>query len=468
MNAVHAPIGDLHAALDRVRQAQTATPATPGSRHSDEAIERLTCAAVRNEQEADLVHSVHTRVTPALGRLGNEMSREVLSATLEDEVASALRERGLHATEAERRRLLGAVLDELVGLGPIQDLVNDDTLTEVMVNGPSQVWIERDGRLYLTDVRFRDADHVTRIIQRIVAPIGRRCDESSPMVDARLEDGSRVNAIIPPLSLIGPVLTIRKFHRVPLSPDDLLGNGSITPAALAFLDACVSGRLNVIVAGGTGAGKTTLLNVLSSFIGTRERIVTIEDAAELRLQQSHVVTLESRPPNIEGQGAVTIRDLFRNALRMRPDRIVIGECRGAEALDMLQAMNTGHDGSLTTVHSNGPRDALSRIETMVLLAADLPLRAIREQTAAAIDLVVYVERMQDGQRRVTQITEVRGMEGDVITMQDIYAFQRRGFDGDRVRGSLLPTGIRPAFAEKLIAHGLDVPAAWFGYGGQTA
>jgi pilus assembly protein CpaF len=333
-----------------------------------------------------------------------------------------------------------------------------------MVNGPRQVWIEREGKLYLTDIVFANTDHVIRVIQRIVAPLGRRCDESSPMVDARLPDGSRVNAIIPPLSLIGPTLTIRKFRRSPLGPADLIRNSTITTNALQFLRACVQGRLNIVVAGGTGAGKTTLLNALSSYISGRERIVTIEDAAEVRLQQMHVITLETRPANVEGTGEVSIRDLFRNALRMRPDRIVIGECRGAEALDMLQAMNTGHDGSLTTIHSNGPRDALSRIETMVLMAGhELPLRAIREQAVAALDLVVYIERMQDGTRRVTQISEVRGLEGDVITMQDIFAFHREGFEGERVIGSLRPTGIRPSFNDKLIARGMDLPASWFGY-----
>jgi pilus assembly protein CpaF len=284
------------------------------------------------------------------------------------------------------------------------------------------------------------------------------------MVDARLPDGSRVNAIIPPLSLIGPTLTIRKFRRIPLAPADLLRNGTITPHAMQFLRACIQGRLNIVVAGGTGAGKTTLLNAMSSYISPRERIVTIEDAAEVQLQQLHVITLETRPPNVEGRGEVSVRDLFRNALRMRPDRIVIGECRGAEAMDMLQAMNTGHDGSLTTVHANGPRDALTRIETMVLMSgAELPLRAIREQAVAALDLVVYIERLQDGTRRVTQISEVRGLEGEVITMQDIFAFQREGFDGERVVGSLRPTGIRPSFNDKLVARGIDLPANWFGY-----
>ncbi|HEY6201643.1 MAG TPA: CpaF family protein [Candidatus Limnocylindria bacterium] len=387
-----------------------------------------------------------------------------MRALLAEQFPIALDEERLTLNRTDRLRLQDAVLAEIVGYGPIQDLILDDTVSEIMVNGARQVWIERDGKLYLTDIIFANTEHVIRVIQRIVAPLGRRCDESSPMVDARLPDGSRVNAIIPPLSLVGPTLTIRKFRRSPLGPTDLLRNGTITNNALQFLRACVQGRLNIVVAGGTGAGKTTLLNALSSYISARERIVTIEDAAEVRLQQMHVITLETRPPNVEGTGEVTIRDLFRNVLRMRPDRIVIGECRGAEALDMLQAMNTGHDGSLTTIHANGPRDALSRIETMVLMAGhDLPLRAIREQTVAALDLVVYIERLQDGTRRVTQISEVRGLEGDVITMQDVFAFHREGFEGDRVVGNLRPTGIRPSFNDKLIARGIDMPANWFGY-----
>jgi pilus assembly protein CpaF len=330
-------------------------------------------------------------------------------------------------------------------------------------NGAKQVWIEREGKLHLTDISFSDADHVLRVIQRIVAPLGRRCDESSPMVDARLPDGSRVNAIIPPLSLVGPTLTIRKFRKVPYGPLELLKNGTLTSEALQFLAASVKGRMNVVVAGGSGAGKTTFLNTLSNFISERERIVTIEDAAELQLQQLHVLTLETRPPNAEGRGEVAIRDLFRNALRMRPDRVIIGECRGPEALDMLQAMNTGHDGSLTTIHANGPRDALSRIETMVLMSgADLPLRAIREQIVAAIDLVVFVERMPDGARKVTQVSEVRGLEGDVVTMQDIFAVDTRA-TGDRLRTELRPTGIRPALTDRLLARGIQLPSAWFGY-----
>jgi pilus assembly protein CpaF len=426
--------------------------------------EVLKLSRTNDEAEVQLVNRVHARIAASLGRTAEAASGEAIRALLAEQFPIALDEERLTLNRTDRLRLQDAVLAEIVGYGPIQDLVLDDTVSEIMVNGPRQVWIEREGKLYLTDIMFANAEHVVRVIQRIVAPLGRRCDESSPMVDARLPDGSRVNAIIPPLSLIGPTLTIRKFRRSPLGPTDLLRNGTITPNALQFLRACVQGRLNIVVAGGTGAGKTTLLNALSSYISARERIVTIEDAAEVRLQQMHVITLEARPRNVEGTGEVTIRDLFRNVLRMRPDRIVIGECRGAEALDMLQAMNTGHDGSLTTIHANGPRDTLARIETMVLMAGhELPLRAIREQAVAALDLIVYIERLQDGTRRVTQISEVRGLEGDVITMQDVFAFHREGIDGERVIGSLRPTGIRPSFNDKLLARGIETPASWFGY-----
>jgi pilus assembly protein CpaF len=426
--------------------------------------EVLKLSRTNDEREVQLVSRVHARVAASLGRTTGAASGEAIRAMLAEQFPIALDEERLTLNRTDRLRLQDAVLAEIIGYGPIQDLVLDDTISEIMVNGPRQVWIERDGKLFLTDIVFADAEHVIRVIQRIVAPLGRRCDESSPMVDARLPDGSRVNCVIPPLSLVGPTITIRKFRRAPLSPSDLLRNGTVTLNAVQFLRACVQGRLNIVVAGGTGAGKTTLLNALSSYISPRERIVTIEDAAEIRLQQMHVITLETRPANVEGAGEVAIRDLFRNALRMRPDRIVIGECRGSEALDMLQAMNTGHDGSLTTIHANGPRDALSRIETMVLMSgAELPLRAIREQTVAALDLVVYIERLQDGTRRVTQISEVRGLEGEVITMQDIFAFQREGFEGERVVGNLRPTGIRPSFNDKLIARGIELPASWFGY-----
>ena len=414
---------------------------------------------VHDETEVRIVARVHARLAATIGREIGSAAPEAVRALLAEQFGTALDLENIVLSRTDRLRIQEAVYNEIAGYGPIQDLLTDDDVSEIMVNGPRQVWIESAGKLYLTNITFTDVDHVTRIIQRIVAPLGRRCDESNPMVDARLPDGSRVNAIIPPLSLIGPTLTIRKFRRVPYGPDDLVENATLTQGALAFLSASIRGRMNVVVAGGTGSGKTTLLNALSNFISDRERIVTIEDAAELQMQQIHVLPLETRPPNAEGSGEVGVRELFRNALRMRPDRIVIGECRGAEALDMLQAMNTGHDGSLTTVHSNGPRDALTRIETMVLMSgADLPLRAIREQIAAAIDLVVYVERMQDGTRKVTQVSEVRGMEGEIVTMQDIFAW--RATDGG---GRLLPTGIRPAFADRLAGRGVEIDPTWFGY-----
>jgi pilus assembly protein CpaF len=333
-----------------------------------------------------------------------------------------------------------------------------------MVNGPRQVYIERSGKLELTNVVFQNDDHVMRIIDRIIAPIGRRVDESSPMVDARLTDGSRVNAIIPPLSLVGPVITIRKFSASPFTVDDLVRFGTATADMFDFLRACVEARLNIFVSGGTGSGKTTTLNVLSSFIPNDERIVTIEDAAELQLRQEHVVTLESRPPNIEGKGAIPIRELVRNALRMRPDRIIVGECRSGEALDMLQAMNTGHDGSMSTGHANSPRDMLSRLETMVLMAGvDLPLRAIREQVASAVDLIVQQSRLKDGTRRIVNITEVQGMEGDMIVMQDVFVFEQTGFVDGKIQGRLKPTGIRPKFVEKFEAMGIHLPSGLFGF-----
>jgi len=418
---------------------------------------------LRDEAEAQLVTRVHARIAASLGRSINTATPDAVRLLMADRLPVALDEEKIELPRTDRLRLQDAVLAELIGYGPIQDVLNDDDVSEVMVNGPKQVWIERAGRLYLTDITFTDADHVVRIIQRIVAPLGRRCDESSPMVDARLPDGSRVNAIIPPLSLVGPALTIRRFRRVPYGPAELLDNGTLSTEALQFLAACVNGRLNIVVSGGSGAGKTTLLNTLSNFISEQERIVSIEDAAELQLQQVHVLTLETRPPNAEGNGEVSARELFRNALRMRPDRVIIGECRGREALEMLQAMNTGHDGSLTTVHANGPRDALARIETMVLMSgAELPLRAIREQIVSAIDLVISVERMPGGARKVTQISEVRGLESDVITMQDIFALETRAA-GDRNDAQLRPTGIRPSFAERLEQRGIELPAGLFGY-----
>ncbi|TAK20202.1 MAG: CpaF family protein [Chloroflexota bacterium] len=383
---------------------------------------------------------------------------------IEDLFNTVLESEAIVLTRAERQRLFEQVAAEILGYGPLEPLLNDATISEIMVNGPNSVYIERSGKLERTDIVFQDDEHVMRIIDRIIAPLGRRCDESQPMADARLPDGSRVNAVIPPIALSGPILTIRKFSKKPLTVEDLVRFESITPEAVEFLSACVHARVNCVVSGGTGSGKTTLLNVLSSFIPATERIVTIEDAAELQLRQHHVVTLEARPANIEGRGQIAIRDLVRNALRMRPDRIVVGEVRGGEALDMLQAMNTGHDGSLTTAHSNGPRDTLSRLETMVMMAGmDLPLRAIREQVASAVDLIVHQDRMRDGTRRITAITEVQGMEGDVIVMQDIFTFEQTGYEENRVLGRLRPTGIRPKFMARLEQHGIHLPPTVFGF-----
>ena len=382
---------------------------------------------------------------------------------IEELFAKIADEEGLALTRAERVRMLEQITDEILGLGPLEPLLRDETLTEVMVNGPQQVYIEREGRLELTNVTFQNDEHVMKVIQRIIAPIGRRIDESSPMVDARLPDGSRVNAIIPPLSLVGPVITIRKFSATPFTVNDLVRFGTATPEMFEFLEACVKARLNIFVSGGTGSGKTTTLNILSSFIPDDERIVTIEDAAELQLRQEHVVTLESRPANIEGKGAIQIRELVRNALRMRPDRIVVGECRSAEALDMLQAMNTGHDGSMSTGHANSPRDMLSRLETMVMMTGmELPLRAIREQIASAVDVIVHQSRMKDGSRRITHITEVQGMEGDVVVMQDIFVFEQTGVVDGKIQGRLRPTGIRPKFVEKFDVSGIHLPPNTFG------
>ena len=363
----------------------------------------------------------------------------------------------------ERLRLIEEVVSEITGFGPIEPLLRDGTITEVMVNGPRQVYIERRGKLELTNVVFRNEEHVMHIIDRIISPLGRRIDESSPRVDARLPDGSRVNAIIPPLSLIGPVITVRKFSASPFTVDDLVRFGTSTPEMFDFLRACVEARLNIFVSGGTGSGKTTFLNVLSSFIPNDERIVTIEDAAELQLRQEHVLTLESRPLNIEGEGEITIRDLLRNALHMRPDRIIVGECRGGEALDMLQAMNCGHDGSLSTGHSNSPRDMLARLETMILMAGyELPLRSIREQITSAVDLIVHTARLKDGSRKVVNITEVYGIEDDEILTQDVFAFEQTGVRDGKIEGQLKPTGIRPTFMPKFKESGIQLPSGEFG------
>lgn len=385
--------------------------------------------------------------------------------TIQNLFEQILTEENIVLSRPERARLFEQISAEILGFGPLQSLLEDDTITEIMVNGPKNVYIERKGKVHRVPITFESNDHVMRIIDRIVAPLGRRIDESSPYVDARLPDGSRVNAVIPPISLVGPVLTIRKFSKNPITVDQMIQFGSLSAESVQFLKACVESRLNIIISGGTGSGKTTLLNVLSGFIPGDERIITIENAAELQLRQEHVVTLESRPPNIEGRGEITIRDLVINALRMRPERIIVGECRGGETLDMLQAMNTGHDGSMTTAHANSPRDALSRIETMCLMAGmDLPIRAIREQVASAVDVICQQERMRDGTRKVTTISEVSGMEGDVITMTDIFIFEQTGTENGRIVGRLRPTGLRPKFMDKIEAAGIHLPPSIFGIG----
>jgi len=408
---------------------------------------------VQNKLLAELDPSMDITRTDEVKRTIQELFEQILS------------EENIVLSRPERARLFEQIAAEILGLGPLQPLLEDDTITEIMVNGAKNIYIERKGKLHRVPVTFENNEHVLRIIDRIVAPLGRRIDESSPYVDARLQDGSRVNAVIPPISLVGPVLTIRKFSKNPITVEQLVQFGSITMEALQFLKACVESRLNIIISGGTGSGKTTLLNVMSGFIPDDERIITIENAAELQLRQEHVVTLESRPPNIEGRGEITIRDLVINSLRMRPERIIVGECRGGETLDMLQAMNTGHDGSMTTAHANSPRDTLSRIETMCLMAGmDLPVRAIREQVASAIDLIVQQERMRDGTRKVVTITEVSGMEGDIITMTDIFTFEQTGVEAGKIIGRLRPTGLRPKFMDKIEAAGINLPPSIFGVG----
>jgi pilus assembly protein CpaF len=432
--------------------------------------ERLTTtrsASVQGAREpfAELKTRIHLTV---IGDLGPQLFNVTMDpVALRERVAVDIR-RHLSAettlSRDDRERLSKEIADDILGYGPLERLLNDDSISEIMVNGPGDIWIERQGRLFETTVRFNDESHLRRIINKMVAQVGRRVDESSPMVDARLPDGSRVNVIIPPLSLSGPIVTIRKFAKKRLTLDDMVNIGTLSAESVAFLRSCVRAELNILISGGTGTGKTTLLNALSSAIPEADRIVTIEDAAELQLHQDHVLRLEARPKNIEGEGEIAIRELVRNSLRMRPDRIVVGEVRGAEALDMLQSMNTGHEGSMSTVHANTPRDALHRLETMVLMAGyDLPVRAIRQQVSSALDLIVHLDRLEDGSRRVSLITEVQRMESDVITLQDLFTFKLESIAPDRtITGSLQATGLRPMFLAKFEKHGIEVPLSIFG------
>ncbi|MEA4986888.1 MAG: CpaF family protein [Anaerovorax sp.] len=414
---------------------------------------------------SDLKEKVHKEIIELINReaaSGNEIfanQEEYILKSLE----VLIEENSTGITRADRMRIQKEIYNDVVGLGPLEPLLSDADISEIMVNGPYNVYVERRGKLELSNVVFKDNSHLLNIINRIVSSVGRRIDETSPMVDARLSDGSRVNAVIPPIVLNGPTITIRKFSKNPLTVSDLIRNSSVSPMMMSFLEACVKGKLNIIVSGGTGSGKTTLLNVLSGYIPDTDRIVTIEDAAELQLRQNHVVTMESRPANLEGAGQITIRELVRNALRMRPDRIVVGEVRSGETLDMLQAMNTGHDGSLTTAHANTPRDLMSRLETMVLMSGmDLPIRAIREQVSSALDVIVQQARLKDGSRKIINITQVVGMEGDTITLQDLFVFRQRGVDAQgKITGDFVSTGIRPTFLEKMVSSGVLVKDDWF-------
>ncbi len=416
----------------------------------------------QDETYADLKVRVQNRLLAELDPSIDVSEVEKVRGMIRDLFEQILTEESIVLSRQEKHRLFEQIAAEILGFGPLQPLLEDNDITEVMVNGAKSCYFEKAGKINRAPITFESDEHVMRIIDRIVAPLGRRIDESSPYVDARLPDGSRVNAVIPPISLVGPCLTIRKFSKDPFTVEQLIDFGSLTPSSVLFMEAAVKSRFNIIISGGTGSGKTTLLNVLSAFIPNDERIITIENAAELQMRQDHVVTLESRPPNIEGRGEVTIRQLVINTLRMRPDRIIVGEIRGEESLDMLQAMNTGHDGSLTTAHSNSPRDTLSRVETMALMAGmDLPVRAIREQIASAIDLIIHQSRMQDGTRKVTNVTEVIGMEGDVITMQDIFRFEQTAIEDGKVLGGLVPTGLRPKYMDKIEAHGIHLPPSIF-------
>ena len=449
--------------LERQKAMNPKSSAEPAEARSPSAKHAAPLAALIDDY-ADLKSQMHGEIIDLINRDNAQVQEDgpEKEAFIRSAIETVVAARGENVPRAERAKIVSELYSDIVGLGPLDPLLADPDITEIMVNGASHVYVEMKGKLHLTEVKFRDDAHVMNVINRIVASIGRRIDESSPMVDARLADGSRVNAIIPPCALTGPTITIRKFSKTPLTAADLMRFGSVSPKMVSFLEACVKARLNIIVSGGTGSGKTTLLSVLSDYIPETERIVTIEDAAELQLRQEHVITLESKPATVEGTGAVTIRDLVRNALRMRPDRIVVGEVRGGETLDMLQAMNTGHDGSLTTAHANSPRDLMSRLETMVLMSGfEMPVKAIREQISSALDLVVQQARMRDGTRKVVSISEVVGMEGDTITLQDVFVYRPSGFGPDGMRGAFVATGIRPGFAEKMEDNGVPVHEEWF-------
>jgi pilus assembly protein CpaF len=419
---------------------------------------------------ADMRSRVQNRLISELDPKLDLSNATKVRQQVEDIFNSILDSENIVLTRSERARMFESIAADILGFGPLEVLLNDPEISEIMVNGPRQVFVERRGKLTKSEVIFNNDEHVLRVIDRIISPLGRRCDESSPMVDARLPDGSRVNAVIRPISLVGPCLSIRKFKKEGITVEDMIRFGTLSREMAEFVSACVRARLNIVVSGGTGSGKTTTLNALSSFIPEDERIITVENAAELQLRQEHVVTLESRPPNVEGKGEITIRDLVINCLRMRPERIVVGECRGGEALEMLQAMNTGHDGSMTTLHANTPRDAIARIETMVLMAGmDLPVRAIREQIASAVNLIVQQARLKDGSRKIINITEVQGMEGDVVVLQDVFVFEQTGLDErGKIVGQLRPTGIRPKFVELFEQQNIYLPPNIFGYSGERS
>jgi pilus assembly protein CpaF len=450
--------------LKRIERSQGPSSEQP-SKLQEMRVKRAAPGAGARDAYADLKNRVQQRLIAELDPSMDISQTAEVRATILEMFESMLQEEQIALSRNEKKQLFEQIVAEILGFGPLEQFLSSDGIGEIMVNGPKHIFIERGGRIQRANVSFESDEHLMRVIDRIVAPLGRRIDEGSPMVDARLPDGSRVNAVIPPISLNGPVLTIRIFSKVPLTVENLIEFGSITREAVEFLKAAVIAKINVIVSGGTGSGKTTLLNILSGFIPDGERIVTIENAAELQLRQEHVVTLESRPANVEGRGEVSIQDLVINSLRMRPDRIVVGEVRGGEALDMLQAMNTGHDGSMTTAHANSPRDMISRMETMVLMAGmDLPHRAIREQIASAIDLVIHQDRMRDGTRKVTSISEIQGMEGDVITMSEIFRFEQTGMEEGKVIGRLRPTGLRPKFMYRIQEAGIMLPPSIFGIG----